>query len=127
MSIIGRKKVRHGGLTKDACKFTKGMPGTCSDRKPSRVVHPVSVQEAGRMRATLYLYAGLEKHVRDYTPAEGILLELDHAVLVEEIVSRFALPRREVGIVAVNGKRASLKHAIQDGDRIGLFSFVTGG
>ena len=79
------------------------------------------------MRIHIHLYAGLERHVKDYRMVEGIELDIDKPISIEEIAARFELPRKEVGIVSVNGKRASLRHRVRDGDRIGLFSYVAGG
>jgi molybdopterin converting factor small subunit len=52
--------------------------------------------------------------------------EISEGETVEHLVQRLNLPREEVHIVFVNGKRGGLDTVLHDGDRLGLAP-ATGG
>jgi len=57
---------------------------------------------------------------------ESTTHEVSNGQTVGDLVQRLALPREDVHIVFVNGKRAGLDTVLHDGDRLGLAP-ATGG
>ena len=84
------------------------------------------------MKITFKLFATLQ----DYLPAEGrkanaLTLELDEGTTVEQVITRFALPRNLVHLVLIDGsfvppaERGSRK--LLDGNTLAIWPPVAGG
>ena len=74
-------------------------------------------------RIQLKLYATLAR----FSPPAADAYSIFPGTTVDELVDRLALPRAEVKIVFVNGRKAAMDKPLQNGDRVGIFPPVGGG
>lgn len=74
-------------------------------------------------RIQLKLYATLAR----FAPPAADAYSISPGTTVDELVDRLALPRKDVKIVFVNGRKAAMEKRLQDGDRVGIFPPVGGG
>ena len=61
------------------------------------------------------------------TTCFAVLRPVPAGTTVDALVETLGLPRKEVKIVFVNGRKADLDKGIQGGDRVGIFPPVGGG
>jgi sulfur carrier protein ThiS len=78
------------------------------------------------------LFASLQ----DYLPVEArmtntLALELDEGVTVEDVIARFALPRKSCKLVLVDGNfvppEACASRTLKDGETLAIWPPVAGG
>jgi len=74
------------------------------------------------MRITVKLFATFRKGRFD---AE--VREAPPGATVSRVVGEVGLPEKEIGIVLVNGRHATLSKALADGDTLAIFPLVGGG
>ncbi len=55
------------------------------------------------------------------------LLEVGEGADVRELVRILDIPTEDVGVVVVNGKAATYKQALKEGDRVSLIPSMAGG
>jgi sulfur carrier protein ThiS len=79
------------------------------------------------MALHIELCSFLRKYVSDYDPAKGIELGISEGVRVEQAIRQLDIPFEEVKIIVVNHKAVKPDHLLKEGDRVGLFTVVTGG
>ncbi len=68
--------------------------------------------------------------LKEYSPIKGqshFQLSLPEDSNIEDAIREIRLPRRQVGLAAVNLRYADLSQALQDGDEVILFPQLTGG
>lgn len=76
------------------------------------------------MKITVKTYASL----REYTDGEGtVSMELDEGAHVEDVLQKLGVPRDEVKILMLNGRRVNPGAQISDGDRLAVFPPIAGG
>ncbi len=73
------------------------------------------------------LYASLRRYYPDLKSGESLSLALDDNVNLENLLDKLKVPRKEITIVMVNGRREDGSYLLQDGDRIGVFPLIGGG
>ncbi|MAG14452.1 MAG: MoaD/ThiS family protein [Dehalococcoidales bacterium] len=73
------------------------------------------------------LYASLRRYYPDLKSGEPLSLTLDDNVNLENLLDKLKVPREEITIVMVNGRREQGSYLFQDGDRIGVFPLIGGG
>jgi len=79
------------------------------------------------MAVQVKLSASLRSRVAGYDPLEGLAVEVEEPMQVQDLLGRLGLAPRDVKIVMVNGRHADLDHPLHDGDRVALFPAVGGG
>ncbi len=62
-----------------------------------------------------------------YDPAAGLTLDWPGPGPAGDLADRLGLPRAEIKIVMLNGRRAGLEAEVRDGDRVSFFPAVGGG
>ena len=75
------------------------------------------------IRIDLKLFVTLAK----YLPGDGDALALEDGTTVKSLIDGLGIPKKEVKLIFVNGKKESLEYPVKDGDRVGLFPPVGGG
>ncbi len=73
------------------------------------------------------LYATLRKYYPDLEIGESLVMALDDKAKLGNLLDELKLPKEEVKVVIVNGKREEESYLLRDGDRIGIFSPIGGG
>ena len=73
------------------------------------------------------LYATLRKYYPDLGIGEPLVMALDDKAKLENLLDELKLPKEEVKVAFVNGKREEESYLLRDGDRIGIFSPIGGG
>ena len=71
----------------------------------------------------LKLYATLAR----FEPQGAEYYAIPVGTTVDRLVDRLSLPRQEVKLIFINGRKAQSDKELQDGDRIGIFPPVGGG
>lgn len=71
----------------------------------------------------LKLYATLVRFKPDDADRYGVSVD----TTVDRLIDRLALPREEVKLVFINGRKAGPDTVLDDGDRVGIFPPVGGG
>jgi molybdopterin converting factor small subunit len=79
------------------------------------------------MRVLVTLSTTLRDHVPGYSPAEGLSTDLDGPADVKALLALLGIPENETKIIMVNGRQATLRDPLSDGDRVALFPAVGGG
>lgn len=76
------------------------------------------------MLVTVKLFAYLREGRFRVSP-----MELDDNCTVQEIMEKLAISRKEmeIGIIMINGKRASFDSQLMDGDTLAIFPPLAGG
>lgn len=69
----------------------------------------------------------LRSFVPDYSPVDGLQLELAEPVSAGQLARNIGLPLSDIKIVMLNGRRSELDSVVRDGDRVGFFPAVGGG
>lgn len=75
-------------------------------------------------RITVHTYANLRQYT-DNRPTVDVTIEPGQTV--KSVLSRLAIPHGQVHIVFVNHRTVDPEHALDDHDRVDLFSAVGGG
>lgn len=77
------------------------------------------------MKVELRFFAGL----RNYLPGQQstFAADLPESATVADVLRAFGIPEDKPRIVLVNGRHASLTHALAEGDTLSLFPPVAGG
>ncbi len=73
------------------------------------------------------LYATLQKYHPNLRIGEALAITLDDKARLENLFSELKIPKEEIKIALVNGKREEESYLLEGGDRIGLFSPIGGG
>jgi len=73
------------------------------------------------------LYASLRRYYPELKGGESLSLALDDNANLENLLDKLKVPRKEITIVMVNGRREAASYLLRDGDRIGVFPLVGGG
>ncbi|KKM10841.1 hypothetical protein SY88_11875 [Clostridiales bacterium PH28_bin88] len=71
--------------------------------------------------------ATLGEYVRRRYHHNAAALEIEEGVTVGDLLDRFSIPRGEVMLVLVNGRRAETLRPLADGDEIALLPPLGGG
>ncbi len=72
-------------------------------------------------------YATLQKYHPGLRIGEPLGITLDDKARLGNLFSELKIPKEEIKIALVNGKREEESYLLKDGDRIGLFSPIGGG
>ena len=75
------------------------------------------------IKIQLKLFVTLAK----YLPARADALPVEEGSSVADLMAALAIPRDEVKLIFVNGRKADPGHVLAQGDRLGLFPPVGGG
>ncbi len=70
--------------------------------------------------------SGLRRFLADYDPRRGLELPA-RGLTPARILERLGIPEREVALVMVNRRPASLDQELRQGDLVGLFPPLGGG
>ena len=81
----------------------------------------------GRMALQLFLSATLRKHIPDYAPSQGILVEKAAGMTIEDLCREMNIPVEKVKIIMVNGRSRGFNEALNGDERVALFPPVGGG
>ncbi len=73
------------------------------------------------------LYATLRKYYPDLEIGEALAIALNDKTKLGNLLDKLKLPREEITVAIVNGKREEESYLLRDGDRIGIFPLVGGG
>ena len=73
------------------------------------------------------LYATLQKYLPNLRIGEPLGITLHDKARLENLFSELKIPKEEIKIALVNGKREEESYLLEGGDRIGLFSPIGGG
>ncbi len=73
------------------------------------------------------LFASLRKYYPDLEVGEALVITLDDKAKLGSLLHELKVPKEEITVVLVNGKREEENYLLQDGDRMGLFSPIGGG
>ncbi len=73
------------------------------------------------------LYATLQKYHPSLRISDPLGITLDDKARLGNLFSELEIPKEEIKIALVNGKREEESYLLKDGDRIGLFSPIGGG
>jgi len=73
------------------------------------------------------LFASLEKYYPDLGIGEALNITPDDEAKLGDLLDELKVPKEEIVIVMVNGKREEEDYLLQDGDRIGIFPLIAGG
>ncbi len=79
------------------------------------------------MPVVVTLSTSLREAVPGYQPELGLTVELGDIGSLLDLARHIGLPLGEIKIVMLNGRRADLSAAVQDGDRAAFFPAVGGG
>ncbi len=72
-------------------------------------------------------YASLRKYQPNLAPGEASAITLEDKAELKDLVSAFKIPKKELAVILVNGRREEENYLLQDGDRIGIFPLIGGG
>ncbi|MCG8565256.1 MAG: MoaD/ThiS family protein [Desulfobacterales bacterium] len=75
------------------------------------------------IKIQLKLFVTLAK----YLPENAQEYPLDEGTSIEDLITDLGLPREEVKLIFVNGRKTESSYLLQDNDRLGLFPPVGGG
>lgn len=56
-----------------------------------------------------------------------VIREYNSAITVGGVVEELSIPDKEVGIIFINGRNATMDQVLNDGDTLSLFPLVGGG
>lgn len=73
------------------------------------------------------LYATLRKYHPDSARGEPIFIALEDKARLGNLLDKLKIPREEVTVVLVNGKREDESYPLKEADRIGIFPLIGGG
>ena len=73
------------------------------------------------------LYATLRKYYPSLGIGEPMVITLDDKAGLGNLFGELKIPKGEIKIVLVNGKREEESYLLKDRDRIGIFSPIGGG
>ncbi len=73
------------------------------------------------------LFATLRKYHTNPGNSEAMVVELDDKVQLGNLLDKLKVPKEEVTVIMVNGKREKESYLLQEGDRIGIFPLIGGG
>jgi molybdopterin converting factor small subunit len=79
------------------------------------------------MRVLVTLSTTLRDHVPGYSPAQGLSTDINSPADVKALLALLGIPENETKIIMVNGRQATLRDPLSDGDRVALFPAVGGG
>ncbi len=78
------------------------------------------------MEISLQLHWGLGRYLPD-SPIKGIKLILPEKISIDELLEKFCIPAREVGMVSVNGCLAGKDRTLNDQDDVQVYPPLEGG
>jgi molybdopterin converting factor small subunit len=73
------------------------------------------------------LYATLRKYHPGPSIGEPLVIRLDDGTKLDNLFDKLKIPKEEVKVILVNGRREEGSYSFQDGDRVGIFSPIGGG
>jgi len=73
------------------------------------------------------LFASLREYYPDLGLGEALTITLDDEAKLGDLLDEMKIPREEIVIVMVNGKREEESCPLRDRDRIGIFPLIGGG
>ena len=73
------------------------------------------------------LYATLRKYYPSLGIGEPLVITLDDKTKLENLFDKLKIPKEEIKVALVNGKREEETYLLEEGDRIGIFSPIGGG
>ena len=72
------------------------------------------------------LYASVQKYFPDLAISEALVITLDDKAKLEDLLNKLKIPKEQITLVIVNGKREEESYLLRDGDRIGIFPPIAG-
>ena len=75
----------------------------------------------------VFFSSSLRKHVDDYDPGKGMVIQVKPNTTVAEVCDGLGIPKADVRIVMVNGKGRSLDYKLEGDERVALFPPIGGG
>lgn len=79
------------------------------------------------MNIELHLFASLSKFRPKEFSKNPWIINCEENIDIKFLIEKLHLPKEEIKIIFINGKHASLKSQLNDGDRIGMFPPIGGG
>ena len=73
------------------------------------------------------LYATLRKYHPGPSIGDPLVIKLDVKANLDSLLNKLKIPKEEVKVILVNGRREQEDYPLQDGDRVGIFSPIGGG
>ncbi len=73
------------------------------------------------------LFATLRKYHTSPGNSEAMVVELDDKTQLGNLLDKLKVPKEEVTVIMVNGRREKESYLLQEGDRIGIFPLIGGG
>ena len=73
------------------------------------------------------LYASLRKYHPNQGSSEPLVMSLDNAARLGDLLDKLKIPREEIGVLMVNGNWQKESYLLQEEDRIGIFPLIGGG
>jgi len=80
-----------------------------------------------KMPLTIFISSTLRKYVPGYEPMKGLELSVNGRITIEMLCDRINLPKDEIKMVMVNGKRQDLNYELMGDERVSFFPPVGGG
>jgi sulfur carrier protein ThiS len=83
------------------------------------------------MKITVKLFAGFRRYLPDGTGVEGITMEIDNSITINQILDQFHVPVAEAHLVLINGNFISPENrncpVFTDNDILAVWPAVAGG
>jgi sulfur carrier protein ThiS len=93
-----------------------------------RIAEPASVsREVALIEVEVRLYATLRRYHPRLAPSEPLTVQLDDGATLEDLLDELNIPREEVKVTFVNGRRKNARCLLRNEHRVGVFPPVGGG
>jgi sulfur-carrier protein len=73
------------------------------------------------------LFANLQKFFPEVRNGESMLVTLEDAATLDELITYLNIPREKINMIIVNGKHEKEDYILKQGDRVGIFPLIAGG
>jgi sulfur carrier protein ThiS len=77
-----------------------------------------------KMKILLIFHGSLKKYNDNCNATE---MDVPQGTIVGQLIANSGVPNEEIAFAAVNGSRAPVSQALQEGDEVKLFQLVGGG
>ena len=98
-----------------------------SFRSQSGILNQPGFREEAMNKVEVRFYASLRKYYPELETGEVLSVTLDDKARLADLVDKLKVPKEEITMVMVNGRREKDSYLLQDGDRIGVFPLIGGG
>ena len=73
------------------------------------------------------LYSTLERHVKNYNPLTGKIIQLPEGATVGDLIRSLGLPPRGARLVSIRNGVRKWDFKLKDGDLVSIFALLSGG